>query len=364
MAEKTFYKLAESKVGVTAFSDLHAHIFQEFASVDGQYGSSRFKVLCDTLETVIKSAITRNNILVFAGDLFHKRGAVDTIVMNNIIRIFEKYPEVPTILVRGNHDSKTNSLYSESSLEAFKLMPNVIVVDTPEIVSTSSVDFLCLPYGDEVDEMKEFLSEKLSKLTKPTFVVAHVGIDGASTGKESHRLAGAFGTSDFQADNPLVIAVILGHYHKRQFLGGHKNMFYCGNTIQNTYSDEGQDKGMFHISGFTKGAPIEFEAIDTPKFITVEADKAPDNLEELMTKHYVRFLGSSEEVASVRKVAEELGVTNIRVQEVKDYSDREARLGITPKSTPLEVTSAYAKQHYPEAEDVALACIQEALNNQ
>lgn len=359
---RDFYELAEKAVGVTAFSDFHAHLFQEFSKVDAEYGSDRFRTQCNALETVLDVADGKNHIVVFLGDLFHKRGAVDTLVMNHILRIFAKYSDVPILMIRGNHDSKTNSLYSESSLEAFKFMKNIKVVDTPELVSTRHAEFLCIPYGDEVDYMKEVLADGISKLTKPGFILAHVGVDGASTGKESHRLEGAFGTADFQADNPNVTAVLLGHYHKRQFLGGHNNMLYCGNTVQTSFSDEGQEKGMYHVNGFTKGSEIEFQAIDAPMFLTIDGNNVPDNIEELLEKHYVRFIGTSSQIKAVQTAIESTGTTNIRVMEKKDY-DTEARIAITPKSTPEEVTKAYARQYFPKAEGVALECLKEALNN-
>ena len=185
---------------------------------------------------------------------------------------------------------------------------------------------------------------------------------GGSRSNKRNRLEGAFGTADFQADNPNVTAVLLGHYHKRQFLGGHNNMLYCGNTVQTSFSDEGQEKGMYHVNGFTKGSEIEFQAIDAPMFLTIDGNNVPDNIEELLEKHYVRFIGTSSQIKAVQTAIESTGTTNIRVMEKKDY-DTEARIAITPKSTPEEVTKAYARQYFPKAEGVALECLKEALNN-
>lgn len=353
-----FLKLANTVDGITTFSDFHAHQFQEFSKLDKEFGTDRFKEQCRVLDDVFNQAEKGNHMVVFAGDLFHKRGAVDTLVMNQVIRVFKNHSKTPVILVRGNHDSKTNSLYTESSLEPLALLDNVIIASEPTVIETDRANFVCLPYGDEVAEMKEFLKGAVDNkdTSKYNYLVAHVGVSGAVTGKTSHRLEGAFGSEDLYPTE--FDAVILGHYHKRQFIGGHLNMFYCGSTMQNLFSDEGQDKGVFDI---VYGELPKFVAIDSTKFITIDVSNLPEDFDEIVDRHYIRLTGTTEEVKSINRALPD-NATNIRVMEVKEYNT-ELRLDITPTMNPIQITQAYATKHCPNALDLAVQCMVEAIQN-
>lgn len=343
---------------IVYFTDFHAHIFTEFSKTDDEYVTDRFREQMDILQKVFDIARREEAELVFGGDLFHKRGTIDVRVYNHVQRVFRKNTDIPTVLLRGNHDSTTNSLYTESSLEGFEIFPNVEVISTPKVLERDGYNLYGLPYGDEVVEMKQWLNEQELDNSKPNVLVAHIGVDGAVTGKQSHRLEGAFTVADLRTQ-PWDM-VLLGHYHRRQFLGGKGDILYGGNTIQNTFSDEGQGKGVFLIE-VEKGKRVEadFIEIKSRPFITVTGNNVPDNMDKLLAESFVRFVGTADEAQAVRDIMTESEATTVRIQVEKDYKT-EARLSIDNTSSPEEIVKAYMSKFYPEATEVALDCLKEA----
>ncbi len=354
MKTKVLPKIFNEKKSIVFITDVHNHLFTDFSLPDKEYTYDRFKEKIKAQELVLKKAQETNSILVMGGDLFHRRASVDTRVFNHVFKLFAKYPSVPCIFVRGNHDSVTNSLYTASSLDTFVSLRNIVVVSTPEVLSTDLLTFSCLPYGEEIEDMKNFLHEAVTTIdpNKANYLIAHIGVDGSSTGKYSHILSGAFSIGDLSPSK--YDAVLLGHYHKRQFIGDTQNVLYGGNPLQDSFLDEGQDKGYHIIEGNT----INFHAILQKKFITVDAEDIPED--SILANNYVQIKGTPSQVVAVKRLQETTGLTNIRVTVQKDYT-KELRSNISAESTPVEVVREFTKEKYPDLAEISLACISEAV---
>lgn len=347
-----------TKKNIIFFTDFHAHDFTEFSKPNAENISDRFQEQLDVLEQVFTIAREKSADVVFGGDLFHKRGAVDVRIFNRVFNVIGSNPDIRTILVRGNHDSYTNSLDTDSSLDTFQSLPNVEVITSPRSIEMGSYTLHGLPYGDEVVEMKTWINNTVATMkdTK-NILVAHIGVDGATTGKGSHRLEGAFSVADLHTDK--FDYVLLGHYHKRQELTA--NCVYGGNTIQTSFSDEGQDKGVYFLD--LQGADIisTFIPIESRKFITIEGNDIPENIEEIMENNFVRFIGNQKQLKVIEKLKKDdsIDFTNMRVMMEKDYTVK-MDINIEPSSTPDAVVTAYADKFYPTAKKVALECLKEA----
>lgn len=340
------------------FTDFHAHLFKDFSHPDAKYHTDRFKAQLDTLETILCQAREDDLPVIFGGDLFHKRIYVDSRVFNPVFEMFEAYSDVTVYMVRGNHDSVTNSLRTVSSLDTFSSLPNVTVISTPQIIVHPTFMLFGLPYGEETEEMKEWLTKtadthKDNKL--PKVLVAHVGVEGATTGKYSHTLEGAFRASDLLPE--AFDYIYLGHYHKRQELL--PNMIYGGNTIQTSFSDEGQTKG-YHLL-YQDGDKVQTEYIEIPNkmFITITGDEIPSD--DILRNNYIRFTGNEEQAKIVQTIRDEENLTNMRITVQKEYNDG-SRLGITAETSEEEIVSAYveSKELGDAVEQKALACLREA----
>lgn len=342
---------------VIFFTDFHAHIFEDFATPDPEFVNDRFRAQIMTLHKVYAIAREEDAVVVFGGDLFHKRAKVDDIVFNCIYDVIATYTDIPTYLIRGNHDSRNNTTDSPHWLKTFGYLPHVTVFAKPGACMIGPDVVLCaVPYSDDT----EFLKSEIVRFAKDveqsdnySLLVGHIGVDGSEVGKYSHRLEGAFKVGDLFPD--VFDYVALGHYHKRQFLGGTDNVFYAGNTIQTSFSDEGQDKGVFLIDFENMGKP-QFIPIENKKFITLT--EIDENTQELVDNNYVRFIlppNKAQEVAIFKEATD-----NIRVEIQKEYKT-ETRISISMESNEEQIVAAYTNEFYPEATELALDILKEAM---
>jgi len=344
------------------FSDFHAHIFKEFAKPDSEFETDRFRAQIMTLRKVFEIAREKKAIVNFAGDLFHKRSQIDDIVFNSVYAVFAEFADVPVLMTRGNHDSRTNATVTSNWLTTFGYLPNVTVFSVPEkkLITEAGRMFFhyALPYSDDVaflkSKLKEF-ADHARKQTLPTVLTAHIGVDGSEVGRYSHRLEGAFTIADLFPD--VFDYVVLGHYHKRQFLGGLDNIFYVGNTIHNTFSDEGQEKGVMLFDAYEKKKP-EFIPIKNKQFITLTS--IDENTQEIVDNNFVRMILPKEQAQEVEVFKEQ--TDNIRVEVQRDYKI-ETRIEIDRASSEEQIVEAYADKFYPESKQAALEILREAKIN-
>ncbi|WNO29844.1 recombination exonuclease [Bacillus phage SDFMU_Pbc] len=347
---------------VVHFTDFHAHIFEDFSKPDKRYITDRFKAQIDTLHKVFKIAREHDAVLLFGGDLFHKRKTLEDVVFNEVFEVFAQHSDVRVYMVRGNHDSRDNSTSSRHWLEPFNCLPHVTVFSTPGYVEVEQDGFLfnlfAIPYSDDIERLKKSINkfaEIAGKTENPSILAGHIGVDGSEIGRYNHRLAGAFSVADLHPD--VFDYVALGHYHKRQFLGGTDNVFYTGNTIQASFSDEGQEKGVMLIDLAAKGKPT-FIPIENKQFITLT--KIDENTQDLVENHYVRLVLPKEQVKEVEVFKEKSD--NFRLEVTKHYKV-ETRIGIEMDSTEEQIVSEYTKEFYPEATEAALDILREARDN-
>ncbi|QEM43162.1 MRE11 double-strand break endo/exonuclease [Bacillus phage Chotacabras] len=348
------------------FSDFHWHNFDNFAKpLTYTYKGKEIQITdrllaqLNTINRVFEIAEENDADILFCGDYFHARNRITTLVynmgFNAIYDNMMKYPGVNLYMIVGNHDQADSSDFPEHSLENFKAIPRVTVLDdfVPEHIGACTL--YPISYSDNV----EFIKGKIDEFARNangdseySILMAHIGVDGSETGQHSHRLGGAFNISELY---PHVFDyVALGHYHKRQFLGDTDNVFYAGNTIQESFSDEGQDKGVFLIDVEEKGKP-EFIPIDNKKFITIREIDA--NTHELIDNNYIRFI-IPQELATEIEVFKESSDT-IRVEVQKEYKS-DLRIDIEVGSSEADIVTEYTNKFYTNVQDKALAVLKEA----
>jgi len=342
--------------GIQYITDFHAYQWSEFSKPlkDPYLFNTRVKSQTEAIHNILDKASEKGFLHVNGGDLFHERVKVDSRIFYNMYKEYYSHPDVPCFILRGNHDSYNNDMGSPSSIDTLGFLPNVTVVSTPSTfeveVQGKKVNLYFMPYGENVDEMKDTLHKfgKQAKEDEHAILIAHIGIDGAVQGKHSHRLASAFSLDDLCPDSYDV--VLLGHYHKRQYLGGRKDVFYGGSTIPLTFNDEGEAKGYDMLSYEGNKLKDSFVEVPSPKFLTLNT--VEDN-DDLIKNNFVRLQvsesDSNREMASVSKD------DNVRVEikpEVKDTN----RLKLTEKDSdsPQAITNKFIEQ-YVDTDDKELA---------
>lgn len=334
--------------------DQHFSLYSSFSKPDSDYGNTRFHEQITTLHKVFQLAIEKQATLLFGGDLFDQRGTVNTLVFNKVFAVFQQYSDIKVIMIRGNHDSMTNHQYAESSPEPFSVLPNLTYVNGLELVENGLDSILCVSYGDEVEESKQFIQENANH-GGATILMGHLGVENALTGAYSHRLGGAFGLGDLHPEAYKYVA--LGHYHRRQFLDDNHRVFYSGSLVPNSFSDEGQEKGVMYFDTESKTEP-EFIPIKNKLFITLTGQDLTEGFEELMLNNYVSYRGSVEEVETITALGGEVP-SNVRMEIVRPVTT-DTRIDIDVNSEPVTVAQEYAKKFMPEAESSLVNYVRKA----
>ena len=336
------------------FTDSHFHLFTNYAKPDDEFVNDRFKEQIEALQKVFDIAREEKADVIFGGDLFHKRNSVDTRVYNKVFEVLAINRDIDVYMLRGNHDSVTNSLYTSSSIEPIGYLPNVHIFSSTDTFSFTDVNLVFEPYGDETEEIKEHIKGSYDE-SKTNILVAHLGVEGSLTGKGSHRLEGAFGYQDLLPDNYAFI--LLGHYHRRQYFTN-PNHFYGGSLMQQSFSDEQESNGVHLID--TEKMTTEFIPINTRRFITIQGDSIPENFDQLIDEdNFIRVIGTANH-AKVLEMDESMKDKNVEVQIKKEYTV-EKRIDSDVSDDPLTIASTYAKQYSPESENEILECLKEVL---
>ena len=338
---------------ILAMADLHAHDYQDFAEPDEITGNSRLTEILKALQYMRKYCLDNGIKLVLdAGDTFHKRNAVNTVVYNTVFEEYKKFSDegITVVIIPGNHTQVDNSDFPEHSMKPFSEIENVYVLDKFEPFEFEDVKIYPAPYSKNAKMVKE----QIENYTKDNFegtriLLAHLGVSGAMVGRNSYPMQDAFSYQDLRPD--FFHFGVLGHYHKPQFIGEEKHYFYCGSPIQHSFNDEGEEHGMVIID--TDAQEAVFHPIPSPKFITVTS---PDQIGEYLEGNYVRFRIPAEKVEEVSEtIPKEL---KHRIEPIKEYKE-EKRLDVDHSLSPEQVVRKYAEKFKPEAVDVLLEILKE-----
>jgi DNA repair exonuclease SbcCD nuclease subunit len=344
---------------IACFGDLHAHNYAQFDKHGWNTKSERLDRIIQTL-AVIREYCVANNIrnVLFAGDLFEVRARVNTFVQNATYDEFKRFSQagIRILGIPGNHDEEDNSDVPQHSLHMFDDIENVKIVsdlgvEWIEDDNGCQVPVVCVPYSKNTDRMKQFITDTTTSNIESPILLGHLGVNGAFVGGGSYPMAEAFTPEDLHPE--FFQYVVLGHFHRRQFIGGKPNAFYCGAPIQHSFSDEGEDKG-FYIIDTDKRCNVGFVPIPNPKFVTLKGEDLEKNGYETLQEHanagnYIRAQLKENEVQafiSHAPVDLQYKIEHIKVYEEQVESD--VQIGMSFK----DIIAEYTKKNVPEGFDL------------
>lgn len=345
---------------ILAWGDLHAHPFTDFAEPDDITGNSRLTSIVNCLK-FMREYCVENGIkyALDAGDIFHKRKAVDTETFNLVFNEIKAFGEagIKVIMIPGNHNQVDNSDLPSHSIEPFKEIPNVTVLDRFEPFEIDDFIVFPAPYSKNAEMVKKAIDEYAYTTTnegleKKSILLAHLGVSGAFVGKSSYAMADSFTVEDLMPH--AFRFVVLGHFHKYQDLGGHHHVFYTGAPIQHNFNDSDQDKGCWVLD--LEDGKKEFVEIPSPKFITVTDWKSVDP--KTLEGNFVRYQVSSDEV---EELAESLPENSKHRLEVQKVYEEDKRVDVDFSMSFEEIVEKYAEEFNAEAKEVGLEILREAL---
>lgn len=375
---------------VVSMSDVHLDTFKSFATpTDKVESNSRLENILWAVEQVFNYA-KENNIkaVVSNGDLFNQRTkmspATYSYCIKRILEMFHNTNKGTTLYMNiGNHEQSSRYVEPNSVtiFEEFSTKDYPIKVAHKEVELYNLEDdtgLMLVPYTEDIAKSKQAINDTLDQVTKDklsTVVFAHLGIDGSTSGRWSHKLGGAYNLSDLGWNRRYIKAICCGHYHRKQTLKekGKKKAWYQGDLTELNFNDI-QEDGM--------GASRGFDVIDTatgdssykplsdslPKFDIIDLSDAKTSTEELlelMGRDYVRLIvhdkETYEQLTKAYQESEYYKPPYANIQ-LKVEPKQEQDLEIEATDSDADILKAYMKKYYPDPdlENLALDYLEKA----
>lgn len=272
------------------FSDLHLDTWGDFSYLLPNGNNSRLADLLSVLGRIpVLVKKYQIDLVVFAGDLFHKPRVINTQVYQKTFAALEEVAaNVPRlIIIAGNHDQALFQHQQATALYPLRsLALTVAVYLEPQVVPClDGTRLVLLPFTEDTKVLKAQLRE----LTAPgSILVSHCGLTEAAIGPNEIKIEAPLSLADLE---PLRLeAAMFGHYHKPQNFEG--NVFVIGAPVQHTMLDRGERRGILVYD--TKAHEAKRVWLNGPQFHLFE-------------------IAAQDDLAVLKKAAPELKGSYVRV---------------------------------------------------
>ena len=249
-------------------SDLHAHTWRPYASVDSKGRNTRLMDLIDVVGQIVDMAVERKVSDVFVGgDVFHVKRHVP---VQAAVLMYEAFANgkdrgVTWHIIPGNHDTVVGDTGAETT--------PLILQDVARVYQGPQVDksrrFVFVPWGDQ-EKVKLFLKDLRGEWD---LLLYHGETDGAYVGPTDYPLPLSSRISLKDLRPEIFRLVMMGHLHRRQRVGGSKsNAWYIGNPLPKDAGEREVDKGVIFVDG------DEMKILQTrhPTFVSVDVTTTED----------------------------------------------------------------------------------------
>lgn len=296
------------------FSDLHLGI-DNYGTLDPETGlSTRVLDFLRVFDLIVDRAIAeRVDAVLFTGDAFKNRDPSPTLQREFARRILRlAHAEIPIVLLVGNHDLP-NVISRATPIEIYQVLeiPGVHVCRTIGALEVSTrsgpLQVVVLPWiprsgllgaaqyreldDQELDRetrrlVSEAIADQLAGIdpTRPSVLMAHVSLQGATLGYEQSIMLGkdiTIGRDDLHARDFDYVA--LGHIHKHQVVGSRPPVIYAGSPERIDFGEEREAKGYVDVEIDDGPAPRDtrFDFVELParRFETLRLDAPGDDPE-------------------------------------------------------------------------------------
>lgn len=320
------------------FSDVHFHNWAACSKIENGINSRLLDTINATKEA-FDYALTKDKIVLFAGDLVHTRGSLTPSVFNQIVKLWREYEQkgLEFYMIAGNHDSE--DLNSESLRTAIDSLESsqchVITQDSAGFeLPYSNVSLWAYSWKEDLDELEAMLFRD-NKHYKPNDIVM---IHAPITGFVPHISKGLDPEKLMELNCRYVFA---GHIHK---FGCYKDKVYSiGSLTQQNFGDAGKKLGFLYLgkNGFVQ--QIETKA---PHFLDLNSTKisnSPVFIKEVQNS-FVRVTLENVSEEDKRKVEKELKALkplNLDIRFAPKTVSARKEVLATSKLTSQEVTLKY-----------------------
>jgi DNA repair exonuclease SbcCD nuclease subunit len=305
-------------------SDLHAHNWSSFSTLNQDGVNSRLRIMLDELERAAAGLmLSGGDTLVIAGDIFHSRGNLNPEVLNPVQSAFQRILDsgVSIYMIPGNHDlvgNETTELGSaiQTLSSTFSEAGEIRVYNKPTLVENIKAGDTCfafVPWHSTTEGMlkaakKLALDARQKGIIEHTDLFIHAGIDGVLTDMPDHGLS-ASKLSDLGFRN-----VFAGHYHHHKDMG--KGVYSIGASTHHTWKDVNTKAGFLLVDD---AGAVQFQASHAPSFVDVSG-MDEDEIALTAKGNYVRFRGdemSPDDVKELRDFFRKSGSLGESIQVAK-----------------------------------------------
>jgi len=271
----------------------------------------------DSLDCLIDYCIDNDaDLVLFAGDAFHK-SSPNTVILNEYTkRIYRLSKQCPIVLLVGNHDAPYSNTEKVSSIEVYNSLkiPNIVIGNKYEVISIETksgiIQIATFPYPSrQIFKTAKDISNKIKSLEKcitqssPAIFLGHFGIKGAKVGSESEYII----SDEAQLEVSWLTRgpwdyVALGHIHNYQCLneGEIPPVVYPGSLDRVNFGEENQDKGFIWLEITKETIDYYFVSVNPRPMITLDYEF--DNASRHITRKIVEDIESRDLRDSIVRV--------------------------------------------------------------
>ena len=340
----------------------------------------------------------RPDAILIAGDVFDRSipsGEAYTVLDEFLTGLSEITPQIPVLLIAGNHDSAERLDYASGFLEKHQIH---IAVSAPEradeylkkITLTDDfgpVHFYLLPFlkpayvrrlfpGEEINDyetaVRRILERENLDFSERNVLLSHQFYKNGSTGPETtdseqaYLNIGGLDSVDVSLVEPFNY-VALGHIHGPQKVKS-PHIRYCGTPLKYSLSEEKQEKSITMVTLGEKGTAPLIETL--PRHPMRDVRRIKGTLEEVLKK--AEEEGSGDFVSVTLTDEEELYRPGERLQKAYEYlleyriENRRTRNFMEESEKDLKVEDPLSvfRTFYEEVQGVALDEREEAFMSQ
>jgi DNA repair exonuclease SbcCD nuclease subunit len=201
--------------------------------------------------------------IVVNGDILHNKSVIYSFSLSILLDLIKNNSDINFILLDGNHDMSSKTKDGVSGLKALDSISNVHTIHEIEKVE----NILFIPW--------KYASKELFKKEKSDYAISHFGLS------EAQLNSGISIVSDISMkDLSNFKFVLLGHYHKAQYLKNKDTeLFYTGNPTQLDWGEKGEIK-RFLVVDTELHTTLSIPTVGYKKYF--ELDITKDNKNEII----------------------------------------------------------------------------------
>lgn len=304
-----------------------------------------------------------HDVVVVAGDVFHKRGVIEVALFNAFSKLLLHAADdlgIKVICIPGNHDMADRyGAYASEGFHSLFSLPCLVVSEPSIITPRGEYSLVLVPYTASRAEWKKAVDGAAPPPGTVPVLIAHQSFAGAVTGPHEYVMREGLELSDIP---DYVALAFSGHYHRHQRLVKNgKVLTYVGELLQHNFGERDYEPGFVELN---PGLETRFiPNTRSPRFRVVETgsvEEARAAVEDESGIVQVRWTGEPSAVADV--AVSENSISSIRIMKTPEVMPR---LELNGTESPRELLAKYVmyKGRDESAVDAGMEFVEKGMRN-